>query len=84
MCKFCKTEPFNKSVNEEILTKRIMGIKDGSQSFDLYFNRYIVKDEGIRTSSLELNLDVFIDNGMYNVKTKRIDIKYCPFCGEEL
>lgn len=81
MCNFCKMEVVNKreSSNKH---QPIMGIKDGSQLFELSMNRYKVDNR--KSNSLVIDLCVMIGNDVYPVQTKEMYIKYCPFCGEEL
>lgn len=81
MCNFCKMEVVNKreSSNKH---RPIMGIKDGSQLFELSMNRYKVDNH--KSNNLVVDLCMMIGNDVYPIKTKEIDIKYCPFCGEEL
>lgn len=81
MCNFCKMEIVNKreSSNKH---RPIMGIKDGSQLFELSMNRYKVDNR--KSNSLVIDLCVMIGNDVYPVQTKEMYIKYCPFCGEEL
>ena len=64
--------------------KNVLRLKDGSQIFDLYLNRYIVETDDIHRSNSEINISVDMDGGEYVLKHKEIPIKYCPFCGEEL
>lgn len=84
MCKHCKLTIVNSKSKEMQTIKNVLRLKDGSQIFDLYLNRYIVETEGIHRSNLEINISVNIDEGEYILKYKEIPIKYCPFCGEEL
>ena len=84
MCKHCKLTIVNSKFKEMQTIKNVLRLKDGSQIFDLYLNRYIVETEGIHRSNLEINISVNIDDGEYVLKYKEIPIKYCPFCGEEL
>ena len=84
MCKHCKLTIVNSKSKEMQTIKNVLRLRDGSQIFDLYLNRYIVETEGIHRSNLEINISVNIDNGEYVLKYKEIPIKYCPFCGEEL
>lgn len=81
MCKYCelKQSGGNEQTNDTI---SIMSIKDGSQLFDLFMNRCI--SERKRSNELILDLSCLLNGSAYNVKTKAIKIKYCPFCGEKL
>lgn len=80
MCKYCELKGSgNEQTNEPI---SIMNIKDGSQIFDLFMNRCISKRK--RRNELILDLSCLVYGSTYNVKSKSIKIKYCPFCGEEL
>lgn len=85
MCKYCKLKTLNEYAGEKSNeSKRIGALKDGSQLFELCLSRYIVEEDDIHRSELILDLAFELNNGLYNVKTKYIPIKYCPFCGEEL
>ena len=84
MCKHCKLTIVNSKSKEMQTIKNVLRLKDGSQIFDLYLNRYIVETESIHRSNLEINISVNIDESEYILKYKEIPIKYCPFCGEEL
>ena len=75
MCKHCKLIIVDSKSREMQTIKNVLRLKDGSQIFDLYLNRYI---------NLEINISVYMDGGDYVFKCKEIPIKYCPFCGEEL
>lgn len=82
MCKFCKFT--NRYVTGEKDTyKSVLRINDGSQAFEVILFRNEQPD-GKRCSRLVLNLCVRVDNSEYVAKEKDIEIKYCPFCGEEL
>lgn len=81
MCKYCKlTHDRGYEKTNDPIT--IGQIKDGSQVFDLFMNRSVTDKK--RSSELVLDLGCNINGDMYNIKTKEIKIKYCPFCGEEL
>ena len=84
MCKHCKLIIVGSKSREKQTVKNVLRLKDGSQIFDLYLNRYIVETEDIHRSNLEINISVDMDGGEYVLKHKEIPIKYCPFCGEEL
>ena len=84
MCKHCKLIIVGSKSREKQTVKNVLRLKDGSQIFDLYLNRYIVETEDIHESNLEINISVDVDGGEYVLKHKEIPIKYCPFCGEEL
>ena len=82
MCKYCGfgyvTEK-EKSNN----CPDINVIKDGSQSFVLYFSRYESKETRGK-GALIMDYTVKVNNSEVVVKEKIIPIKYCPFCGEKL
>ena len=84
MCKFCDLTILNEEVGELAADPRLARIKDGSQIFDLYLNRYIVEEADIHRASLILDLEVKLGGGEYTLKNKEVNIKYCPFCGKEL
>lgn len=84
MCKYCKLSIVDSKSKEAQTIKNILRLKDGTQIFDLYLNRYIVETEDIHRSSLEINMSIDMDGGEYVLRYKEIPIKYCPFCGEEL
>lgn len=85
MCKYCKMETLNESIGEKSTMNVSIGVvKNGNQVFEAYLNRYVIEDENYHKSSLVLAYDCEIDGGLTCVKEKRIKIKYCPFCGEEL
>lgn len=85
MCKYCKLKTLNKSVGEKTNeSKQILKLMDGSQSFNLYLNRYVVEADGIHRAELSLELCANTEAGQIFVKDKSVNIKYCPFCGEEL
>ena len=84
MCKHCKLTIVDSKSREKQTTKNVLRLKDGSQIFDLYLNRYIVETENIHRSNLEISMSVDICGGEYILRCKEIPIKYCPFCGEEL
>lgn len=84
MCKYCGLENVNEQLGEFTTDIVIDGIEDGCEMFEAIMNRYIVEKRGIHRSSLMLELSVKTGDNVYTVKTKNINIKYCPFCGEEL
>ena len=85
MCKYCElTTISEREFRNEMNLNSIMTIKDGSQIFELYLNRYISESDRIRRALLIMYLGVKLDDGYYSVKTKELKIKYCPFCGEKL
>lgn len=81
MCKYCKMEELNKGEFSNG-NQSIIRIKDGSQVIEANLNRY--QCDGHRDNHLILDTLVVINNELIPVKSKRIKIKYCPFCGEEL
>lgn len=84
MCKFCKLETISEEIGEKSNGNLTIGrLKDGSRIAQIYFNRYIVASENINRSELVIENVVNLD-GEYILGEKRIKIKYCPFCGEEL
>lgn len=85
MCKYCKLKTLNKEIGEKSNNSVLIGkLKDGSQVFELYLNRYMIKTDNIHRNSLILELDVNYGNSSVCLEEKYIGIKYCPFCGEEL
>ena len=86
MCRFCKANNVNESTGEmDNGVKTLLELKDGSQIFDLYLFRYKESNDDAWENSLVLNYGIIKPNKhVYTVKEKRIDIMYCPFCGEEL
>ena len=84
MCKFCDLTILDEEAGELAAGPRLARIKDGSQIFNLYLNRYIVEEADIHRSSLILDLQIELDGGLYTLKNKEVNIKYCPFCGKEL
>lgn len=86
MCKYCELTEISKGEfrNERNLDP-IIRVKDGSQIMSVYLNRYIAENDKVHNSSIELVQDVELNlYGVYQVKSKTIKIKYCPFCGEKL
>ena len=85
MCKYCDLaerdgiESFNG-------TPTIGRIKDGSQIYEIWFNRYICKSDKVHKNELVLAHSVKTSGSalLETVNTKSIKIKYCPFCGQEL
>lgn len=84
MCKYCKLEDREFEAYNDV--NSIAEVKDGTQSFALYLNRYIDKRKrNSHRKELALELSVNVGNNeSYTIKEKHIKIKYCPFCGEEL
>lgn len=86
MCKYCKFK------NEEDWEKEndfiiIDQIRDGRQQFALRLNRY--ECEGDKNTVLAMHYSIYHNGTEHyelgdNLETKEIQIKYCPFCGEEL
>ena len=84
MCKYCKLKTFNEKIGEKGSENVTIGkVKDGSRIAQVYINRYIVESENINRSELVIENAVNL-GGEYVLGDKRIKIKYCPFCGEEL
>ena len=84
MCKFCKLKTISKTIGEQTTDNITIGkVKDGSRIAQVYINRYIVETENINRSELVIENAVNF-SGEYVLGEKRIKIKYCPFCGEEL
>lgn len=82
MCKHCK---LTKGVPGEREAQRSIGsIKDGSLVFDVMLRRYIIDDDEYNVHEAELILDFSSIGCSDSLKTKHINIKYCPFCGEKL
>lgn len=85
MCKFCYVEHINDYNNEKSNgTQVIDSLQDGHHIISVSIDRY---QDGncYRTNRLILDYDVTDHDGsMYSIGQKLIDIKYCPFCGEEL
>ena len=85
MCKFCKLKTLNEEYGEKSNEcKRIMHLVNGCQEFNVYLNRYIVEEDNVNRAAMILDLDVCFDDSLLTLKEKQINIKYCPFCGEEL
>ena len=85
MCKYCKLKTLNEAVGEKVSDPTTIGkLKDGSQTFEISLNRYIVEKDDIHRSELMLDLICKGNGGVIHVKSTYIPIKYCPFCGEEL
>lgn len=85
MCKYCKLKTLNKEIGEKTNNSiSIARVRDGSQTFDVYLNRYIVEVDNIHRSSLVLDHGITYGNNLFSLNEKYVDIKYCPFCGEEL
>lgn len=84
MCKFCELELCGRGTKMSACPTPIGEIRDGSQVFDVYLNRYISEPENIHESTLVLNLGVDLEDANYSVQETQVKIKYCPFCGEEL
>lgn len=84
MCKWCDLKPENVDRGEYSNgCPKIKVLKDGSQEFALFINRWIANDEpGNRY--LILDLATTINGDCYSVKETKVKIKYCPFCGEKL
>lgn len=84
MCKYCKFTHVNED-NGEMSNggKRIARIRNGSYIVDLLINRYRVGDD-YRENRLILDNAVDLSDGLHTVGDRHIEIKYCPFCGEEL
>ena len=84
MCRYCKLENISK-YDKESVGGKIGKIRDGSQLFEVCMFRYINEETGTRQNELILELAGEAQyGGVYTMKTKKIKIKYCPFCGEEL
>lgn len=84
MCKYCKLREVND--NEKWCDNVIGRIKDGSITFSMSINRYILKSENINRAGIMMTEDVTLsyEESCINIKTKTVPIKYCPFCGEKL
>ena len=84
MCKYCEltnTGVPGERTNEGV---SIGSIVDGSQIIDLIFFRYLDEENGDWANELIIDKAVGINSNKYTVKSERIRINYCPFCGEEL
>lgn len=85
MCKYCKLKDLGRGELHNSENYIILSIKNGNQSMDVMFNRYVDNELNIHDSELILDYGVSLsDSGFYPVKSKAIKIKYCPFCGEKL
>lgn len=85
MCKYCKLETLNKSIGEKSNNNpTITTMRDGSQIFEVSFDRYVVEEDGTKNNWLWLGLHVETGDTTICLKEKHAKIKYCPFCGEEL
>lgn len=84
MCKFCKLEQGVPGERyNEIPTVGVL--KDGHTIVELKLWRYIDEDDYKgRTRALLMEQSVKLSDGLHTVMQKKIDIKYCPFCGEKL
>ena len=84
MCKYCNFTEVNEY--EQINTgTTIIEIRDGRTILHVDLYRYHSSDGSSRLN--ELILERCIDSesyGMTPVEDCHINIKYCPFCGEEL
>lgn len=84
MCRYCEmieTGVPGEKTNDCVF---IDTLGDGSQLFSLLFFRSADEENGYHTNELIIELGVDIDSSVRLVKDKHINIKYCPFCGEEL
>lgn len=84
MCKYCS---FTFTNEEEKITRgdNIIKIKDGRNLLDVYLFRYHTNDGDSRLNQIALDRCVEVETGeLVDVESHVIDIKYCPFCGEEL
>ena len=83
MCKYCdfyEVNDFEKDGGGTLLE-----IIDGSEIIEIYFNRVVYNKSGESDAYLALNKAVTLPNGeTYEIDSKYMDIKYCPFCGEKL
>ena len=85
MCKYCKLKTLNKDVGERANNSiSIARIKDGSQTFEVYLNRYILETDDIHRNILVLDHGFTYGTNWLSLNEKSVEIKYCPFCGEEL
>ena len=84
MCRYCKlieTGVTGEKTNDSV---KIVMIQDGSQLFELRLWRYIDEENNDRENRLIIETAVDVQGSFYPLKSSHIDIKYCPFCGEEL
>ena len=83
MCKYCEFTHVNKKVdersNENVIIERI---KDGRQVTEVSLTRY--QSDGNRINELIVDRLIETSTGLVTVEKTHIEIKYCPFCGEEL
>lgn len=86
MCKFCRLKKERNTAVDEKTNglKCLTAIDDGSQTFGLYLNRYVNVSENYYEASLDIDWSIMLNGRLCSVKTKQVDIRYCPFCGEEL
>ena len=84
MCKYCEMIHINAETGEchnDIPT--VCEVDSGPLHAELMLNRYDDK-RGFRTNQLIVGMYVDTDAGTSGMGSKSIEIKYCPFCGEEL
>ena len=84
MCEFCKLEQIGKDEYRQENLDPIINIKDGSQTMEVYLNRYISKSDNANRALLILDHSVIPDGSRYLIDYEELKIKYCPFCGEKL
>lgn len=85
MCKYCEFTYVDEDTGEKSNdVKTIKRIKEGHCYYtDLNINRYQDGD-GYYRNELIIDNMVKLGDGLHTVHEEHIDIKYCPFCGEEL
>lgn len=87
MCKYCKFINEEDDWEKENDFTIIDQIRDGRQQFALRLHRYECEDT--KSTVLAMMYGIYSDhNEQYalgdELEIKEIQIKYCPFCGEEL
>lgn len=88
-CRFCKIT-YSIGDHEQCTCETIVTIRDGSRRLSLDLFRSIVEGddeneiEPSRESKLVLSNDVELGDHFESIQQFEIDIRYCPFCGEEL
>lgn len=84
MCKYCDFDEVNDL--EKSVGGTLLEIKDGSETIEIYFNRTVYNNRSEENDTYLALIKMFtLPNGqVYEVNSKYMDIKYCPFCGEKL
>lgn len=88
MCKYCKMTK-DKVCGEKICLKRLAKVTDGFYESEIVYWKYDGRgiEGGRKEHKLILNWCAKINGKNIPstvLKSKELNIKYCPFCGEEL